>query len=178
MKKTAQTSNLQKCLLHLSPITSQFLDFMVFELLFIAWQCQPRIAARRFAWNNTSVQKRFGWFIVNSVFLWVWKYLITENVARHQIFPVKYPKLGKYTVYLKFVYRKILRWELTALLWYLWLTVIASLYNSECPIGRYGFDCLNHCTCANSSLCDPKTGWCECQSGKTGPECRLGDYLL
>lgn len=51
---------------------------------------------------------------------------------------------------------------------------ISFLCISECPLGRYGFDCLIHCSCANSSLCNPKTGRCECEPGRTGSDCRQG----
>ena len=44
---------------------------------------------------------------------------------------------------------------------------------SACPSGRHGKHCLLECECAGS-LCDPETGECVCEAGKTGDNCDEG----
>ena len=45
-------------------------------------------------------------------------------------------------------------------------------------MGRYGFECLLLCSCANSSFCDAATGQCKCPSGRTGSDCDQGRFFV
>uniref|UniRef100_A0A1I8A3S5 EGF-like domain-containing protein n=1 Tax=Steinernema glaseri TaxID=37863 RepID=A0A1I8A3S5_9BILA len=45
----------------------------------------------------------------------------------------------------------------------------------RCPVGQWGVDCLNNCTCASDrKQCDAVNGHCQCASGLQGDLCQ--DY--
>lgn len=52
-------------------------------------------------------------------------------------------------------------------------------HHPECPIGRYGKDCMQLCRCQNGGSCDPITGKCQCLQGWKGWQwCPIHGFLL
>ncbi|CAG0898556.1 unnamed protein product [Darwinula stevensoni] len=43
--------------------------------------------------------------------------------------------------------------------------------NITCPLGSYGLNCMENCSCYNDATCDHTTGACTCASGFKGPRC-------
>ena len=47
---------------------------------------------------------------------------------------------------------------------------------SECPIGHYGYQCLQECRCENGGVCSHIDGSCGCGPGWVGTRCELGKF--
>ena len=43
----------------------------------------------------------------------------------------------------------------------------------ECPPGKWGHNCQEHCDCRNGGTCDFATGACRCTANWTGQKCEL-----
>lgn len=41
-----------------------------------------------------------------------------------------------------------------------------------CPIGTWGFYCMEVCNCGKNNICDPINGACQCSPGLQGPQCQ------
>jgi hypothetical protein len=49
-------------------------------------------------------------------------------------------------------------------------------YVLGCPVGKYGSNCENNCTCPDNAQdgCEKNSGNCTCILGKTGENCKEG----
>ena len=43
----------------------------------------------------------------------------------------------------------------------------------ECPLGKWGHNCQEHCDCRNGGTCDFATGACRCTANWMGQKCEL-----
>ena len=48
---------------------------------------------------------------------------------------------------------------------------------TECPTGKYGYNCQQSCICQNGASCDPVSGACSCAAGWQGVFCEQGRCL-
>ena len=53
-------------------------------------------------------------------------------------------------------------------------------YVLGCPVGKYGSNCENNCTCPNNAQdgCEKNSGNCTCVLGKTGENCKEGKHRI